>query len=137
MLRAIFARNTSRICVPTVDDRLYFPRLQLSSANDSSEVTLTRDWAGFGSLRDKTTAFGAWVNRTLALFGCPADDEAVGNWYYYTLVAGWGGAVPEDLKAEVKALVCVASHPCKLAAAHLPLCQSDDPAHGVGVPDCV
>lgn len=92
MLKAILGRQVSELCVPDEDNRLYLPRIELSANKmaNTSQVGLTRTWEGFGSLRDKSTPFGSWVNRTLALFGCPTEDAVVGNWYYYLLVAGWG-----------------------------------------------
>jgi hypothetical protein len=50
-------------------------QLSANTSAGTSEVTLVHDWQAFGSIRDKTTPFGAWVNRTLAMFGCPTDDE--------------------------------------------------------------
>jgi hypothetical protein len=130
MLRMIIARNVSDICVPPPDDRLYFPRLELQAdhAHANASVSIHRQWGGWASLADKTTDFGAWVNRTLALFGCPTSEEdSVGNFYYYMLVAGWGGDVDAKFKNEVTSLVCGKENPCKLAPQHLPLCVPPPP----------
>jgi hypothetical protein len=90
ILRAIIARNASDvICVPFPDDRLYFPRLEVAAdhVNGNATVELQRTWGAWAQVADKSAPFGAWVNRTLALFGCPtADDDGVGNFYYYLLV---------------------------------------------------
>lgn len=125
MLKTILARQVSDLCVPDEDNRLYIPRMFLShnETANTSEVTLFQTWEGFGSIKDKSTQFGSWVHKTLALFECPTAEDDVGNWYYYLLVAGWGGTLPVDFEAEVKALICNARHPCKLAPSHLPLCK--------------
>ena len=90
MLRAIVAHNASKvICVPPEDDRLYFPRLELQAdhVHGNATVQLDRTWGAWAQVADKSTDFGGWVNRTLALFGCPTADDGVGNFYYYMLVA--------------------------------------------------
>ena len=86
-------------------------------------MTLNKEWAGWAALVNQSTQFGKWIKNTITLFGCP-DDEQMGNWLYFLLVAGWGGSLPSDFEAEVKALICTAAHPCKLAPSHLPLCTA-------------
>lgn len=90
MLAAIIARNVSDVvCVPHLDDRLYFPRLEVQAdhVHGNATVELQRTWGAWAQVGDKSAPFGAWVNRTLALFGCPTtDDDGVGNFYYYLLV---------------------------------------------------
>ena len=129
MLRAIARRNVSEICVPPADDRLYFPRLELAAdhAAGNASVVLTRTWGAWAQVADKSSDFGGWVNRTLAMFGCPTEDDGVGNFYYYMLVASWGGKIDPAFVADVRSIVCSDQNPCKKAPQYLPLCTTPAP----------
>ena len=142
MLRAIASRNVSEICVPPADDRLHFPRLAIAidtidhSARNASVVlnqteTVPTDGPTGGDrtwprVADKSTVFGSWVNQTLELFGCPTEDDEVGNLYYYMLVASWGpGKIDPEFIADVSSIVCSEQNPCKKAPEYLPLCTGE------------
>ena len=130
MLRAIVSKNVSDICVPPGDDRLYMPRLNLIAdhAAGNAKLVLDRTWSGWKQVADKTTAMGAWVNKTLGLFGCPtAAEDPVGNLYYYLLVASWGGDIDEGFVSDVKSIVCSEQNPCTKRD-YLPLCSAPLPS---------
>ena len=128
VLRLLMKRDARDICVPTEDNRHHFSRLQVRADDHGGSLVSERNrWTGWAQLTDKTSSFGSWVNATLGLFGCPTDQDGIGNLYYYLLVAGFSNCGRTDFcrtfEQEVREIVCSCQHPC-VSARHLPLCKS-------------